>query len=146
MFFRSKDAQWLIDSGHKTLNAFLNTAEEAGSDHMDRDAAIMFAGFIHFSVGFYISRGRINSDDVGAILQACALHVRHYAPDAALSVSYLEDTRQWVEQAIETAQRHPIQWIAHYYRLVRSHVSIDEGSFCGALTAHVAFAMQRLSR
>lgn len=141
MFFRSKTAKWLIDSGHKGLNTFLNAAEEAGSENVDRDAAIMFAGFIHFAIAFYMGNGKIKSDDIAPIITACALHIRHYAPNHSLGVSYLELTRDMVMRAAQSTGQDPVKWISEYRLLSKDLISIDEGAFCAALSAFVFYAI-----
>lgn len=146
MFFRPKAARWLIDSGHKGLNLFLNAAEEAGSKNVDRDAAIMFAGFIHFAIAFYMANGKIKSDDIAPILAACALHIRHYAPNHSLGVSYLEDTRDMVMRAVQSTDQDPVRWISEYRLLAKDLISIDEVAFCAALSAYVFYAFDSWSQ
>jgi len=144
MLFRSKDARWLIDSGRIGVNGFLNAAEEAGSKQIERDATIMFAGSTHFGIAFYLAHRRINPADIEPILTACALHIRHYAPNHGMGDHYLKDTGEMVEQAVRFAEQDPIKWIIEYRRLAGPLISIDETSFFAALSAHIIFAINRL--
>jgi hypothetical protein len=121
--------------------AFRASAKNAGSTNPDRDAAIMYSGFIHFAIAWYLSTGKIKEADIAPVITACALHIRNYAPNFQLGISYLEDTRNMVMEAIASVQQDPVAWTPHYYDAVRNLVSIDVGSFCGALSADIIYVL-----
>ena len=134
MFFRPKAARRLIDSGKKIIPAYLKAIENDCA-HPQRDAVLMFIGYVHFGIMYELNRGRINVDDIRTILAAAALCVRTYAPNHGLEVNYIDSTLAPAKAAVDASGFDPFLWTKEYYEAVQPLTTLDGASFMGLLSA-----------
>lgn len=115
------------------LEGFHNTVEREIGEFSDRDAAIMFAGWLHYSVAILIQSGRLKVNEIPAALEAGALAVRSAAPEHGLGVAYIEVAQERIFEAMREANGSPMWPLLYYARAKADGLRVSEGAFAGAL-------------
>lgn len=144
MFGGSRGKRALVSSADRVLSAFVKTAEASGTERLawscgqpyspsHRDAALMFVGWVEFSLIYLISNGLVRLEEVNEVKTKVALAVRRHAPQHLLGDSYLLDAMTNVREAVEEVGGDYVTWTANYHSKVESLVHMNKGAFLGAL-------------
>lgn len=130
--FASKGLKAVRQHSVAVLEGFHATVKTDVGEVCDRDATIMFAGWLHYSIALLVQSGRMKQSEIPAALQAGALAVREAAADHGLGNSYIEVAQNRIFAAMREANGSPM-WPFHYYADAQGDLRVSEGAFAGAL-------------
>ncbi|WP_312217591.1 hypothetical protein [Brevundimonas sp.] len=130
--FASQGKKAIERNSVAVLEGFHNTVERDVGEFSDRDATIMFAGWLHYSVARLVQSGRLKVNEIPATLQVGAMAIRSAAPEHGLGVSYMEVAQNRIFDAMRGANGSPV-WPFLYYAQAKDDLRVSEGAFTGAL-------------
>ncbi|MFC5390656.1 hypothetical protein U0030_01045 [Brevundimonas bullata] len=130
--FGSRGRKAIEQNSVAVLEGFHNTVEDDLGEISDRDATIMFAGWLHYSIALLVQSGQLKVGEIPAALQAGALAVRSAAPDHGLGHSYIEVAQNRIFEAMREANGSPI-WPFLYHAAASEDLRVSEAAFAGAL-------------
>ncbi len=131
--FGSPGKKALVQSADRLVNACYNSVDDSLGRPCDKDAVLLACGFLHYAIAYMLQTRRMSQNDLMPVFNAYAAAFRRHAPDHELPVSYLDDTRVLVMQAISQTGGDPYQWMTAYYSALGDQVTVDEGTFLGVL-------------
>jgi hypothetical protein len=130
--FESRGLKALQKHSAAVLNGFQNSVEDDVGEASDKDATIMFAGWLHYSIALLMQSGRMKQGELTAALTAGALAVRAHAPNHGLGDFYVEVAQNRIFAAMREANGSPV-WPFIYYEAAKDDLRVSEAVFAGAL-------------
>lgn len=148
MFFDSVGKKAMLASAENVLSSFKQSSIEHNSPNsnsiaIDRDAVIMFVGWLHFSIAYMLSANKLKPNEIMSVLTKAALSVRSIAPNHELGDAYLQKSGEIVKSAMDLSnikqQAKKIEeydyflWTDYYYEDVSPSLNIDRAVFIGCI-------------
>lgn len=131
--FGSRGKKAMERNSAAVLGAFKETVENDVGESIDRDAVVMFIGWVHYSIAVMAQGSILKLNEIPAVLNAAALAVRAGAPNHGLGMSYIEAAQHQIFAAMREANGSAM-WPLIYYREVSGYdLRVSEGAFAGAL-------------
>lgn len=131
--FASQGRKAIERNSVAVLESFHNTVERDIGEFSDRDAAIMFAGWLHYSIALLIQSRRLKQNEIPAALQSGALAVRSAAPDHGLGDTYIEVAQGRIFDSMREANGSRMWPLLYFARAKEDGLRVSEGAFAGAL-------------
>lgn len=130
--FESRGLKAIKKCSAAVLNGFQNSVEDDVGENSDKDATIMFAGWLHYSIALLMQSKQMKQGELVAALTAGALAVRAHTPHHGLGDFYVEVAQQRIFNAMRDANGSPA-WPFIYYAAAKDDLRVSEGVFAGAL-------------
>ncbi len=131
--FGSRGKKAMERNSAVVLESFRETVRNDVGEDIDRDAAVMLMGWMHYSIAILMQRGLLKAAEIPAVMNAAALAVRAKAPGHGLGGSYIEIAQHQIFAAMREANGSPV-WPMLYYAHTKDYdLRVSEGAFAGAL-------------
>lgn len=131
--FGSRGKKAMERNSADVLEGFRETVRNDVGEDIDRDAAVMLMGWMHYSIAILMQRGLMKAGEIPAVMAAAALAVRGKAADHELGVSYIEVAQRRIFNAMQEANGSPLWPLLYYAQAKDDGLRVSEGAFAGAL-------------
>lgn len=131
--FGTRGKKALERNSANVLEGFIQTVRNDVGEDLDRDAAVMLMGWMHYSIAILMQRGLLQASEIPAVMNASAIAVRAKAPNHGLGTTYIEVAQGQMFAAMREANGSST-WPLLYYANAKDHgLRVSEGAFAGAL-------------